>query len=181
MNPITDLIFTLSWFILLVWAIRTMAKGWGAMNTSTSSYNGEFEVGKVEVKRPMHPEMAEVKTGDELLVVNFEKEPEPQDPLYKSMQDRIQTLKDEEGTTEIEDDDDDDSEPEPSPIPEQEIEDEPALQIKDSIESDDEIDDINLDDNIKRLLNKEPKEKKSTKKKHMNIDSNVLNIMSQFV
>tara|TARA_B100000287_G_C20632306_1_gene780302 strand:- start:22 stop:372 length:351 start_codon:yes stop_codon:yes gene_type:complete len=108
MNPITDLIFTLSWFILLVWAIRTMAKGWGAMNTSTSSYNGEFEVGKVEVKRPMHPEMAEVKTGDELLVVNFEKEPEPQDPLYKSMQDRIQTLKDEEGTTEIEDDDDDD-------------------------------------------------------------------------
>ena len=103
MNPITDLIFTLSWFILLVWAIRTMAKGWGAMNTSTSSYNGEFEVGKVEVKRPMHPEMAEVKTGDELLVVNFEKEPEPQDPLYKSMQDRIDALNDD-----IEEDDDED-------------------------------------------------------------------------
>tara|TARA_B100000287_G_scaffold146164_1_gene137906 strand:- start:5828 stop:6175 length:348 start_codon:yes stop_codon:yes gene_type:complete len=103
MNPITDLIFTLSWFILLVWAIRTMSKGWGAMNTSTSSYNGEFEVGKVEVKKPMHPEMAEVKQGDELLVVNFEKEPEPQDPLYKSMQDRIDALNDD-----IEEDDDED-------------------------------------------------------------------------
>ena len=105
MNPITDLIFTLSWFILLVWAIRTMSKGWGAMNTSTSSYNGEFEVGKVEVKKPMHPEMSEVKQGDELLVVNFDKE--PQDPLYKSMQDRIDTLREE--SEDDEDDDYDDS------------------------------------------------------------------------
>ena len=66
-----------------------------------------IEEKKRTVQRPMHPEMAEVKTGDELLVVNFNR-PEPQDPLYKSMQDRIQTLKDEEGTTEIEEDDDDD-------------------------------------------------------------------------
>ena len=80
-------------------------------------------------------------------------------------------------------------EPEPEPEPEQEDDDDddddddpgPALQIKDSIDSDNEIDDINLDDNIKRLLNKEPKEKKTQKKKHMNVDSNVLNIMSQFV
>ena len=33
---------------------------------------------------------------------------EPQDPLYKSMQDRIETLREEEGTYEIEEDDDDD-------------------------------------------------------------------------
>ena len=101
MNAITDLLFTLSWFILLVWAIRSMAKGWGAMNTSTSSYSGDYEVGKVEVKKTMHPEMYEVKQGDELLVVNFDKE--PQDPLYKSMQDRIDTLREE-----LEDDEDDD-------------------------------------------------------------------------
>ncbi len=55
-----------------------------------------------------HPEMQDLKEGDELLVVNFS-EPEPQDPLYKSMQDRIQTLREEEGTTDIEDDDDDDN------------------------------------------------------------------------
>ena len=31
MNPITDILFTLSWFILLIWGIRTMARGWGLM------------------------------------------------------------------------------------------------------------------------------------------------------
>ena len=31
MNAITDLLFTLSWFILLVWALRSMARGWNLM------------------------------------------------------------------------------------------------------------------------------------------------------
>ena len=39
------------------------------------------------------------------MVLSFKQD--PHDPLYKSMQDRIETLREEEGTTEIEDDDDD--------------------------------------------------------------------------
>ena len=27
MNPLTDLIFTLSWFALLIWAVRSIIKG----------------------------------------------------------------------------------------------------------------------------------------------------------
>ena len=104
MNPITDLLFTLSWFILLVWAIRTMARGWGLMTQPMESndINGVYTK---TVTKPVHPEMAEVKPGEQLMGVTFKQD--PQDPLYKSMQDRIETLREEEGTTDIEDDDDD--------------------------------------------------------------------------
>ncbi len=106
MNLITDIFFTLTWFILLVWAIRTMSRGWGLMTQpierNNASPNGMWTT---QVKRPVHPEMADVKPGEELMGVTFKRE--PQDPLYKSMEDRIQTLRDEEGTTDIEDTDDD--------------------------------------------------------------------------
>ena len=106
MNLITDIFFTLTWFILLVWAIRTMSRGWGLMTQpierNNASPNGMWTT---QVKRPVHPEMADVKPGEELMGVTFKQE--PQDPLYKSMEDRIQTLRDEEGTTDIEDTDDD--------------------------------------------------------------------------
>ena len=105
MNPITDLLFTLSWFILLVWAIRTMARGWGLM-TQPIERNDISGVYTKTVTKPVHPEMAEVKPGEQLMGVTFKQD--PQDPLYKSMQDRIETLREEEGTYEIEEDDDDD-------------------------------------------------------------------------
>ena len=31
MNPLTDFIFTVSWFILLVFAVRSLMKGWSLM------------------------------------------------------------------------------------------------------------------------------------------------------
>ena len=88
---IINLVFISTWIFLLVWAIRTMSRGWQA----ASQIGGRtfVEENKRYVTRPIHPEMAEVKTGEELLVVNFKKEPE--DPLYKSMQDRIEELKNE--------------------------------------------------------------------------------------
>ena len=93
MNPLTDLLFTITWFVLLIWAFRTMARGWNMQGQ-------EPEPNKINLS---HPEMQDLKEGDELLVVNFS-EPEPQDPLYKSMQDRIDTLRQE---VDEEDDDDD--------------------------------------------------------------------------
>ena len=103
MNPLTDLLFTLSWFILLVWALRSMARGWNLMTMDPKEI--KYTESSKQITRPPHPELADVKPGDELLVVNFCEE-EKQDPLYKSMQDRIQTLREEEGTTDIEEDDD---------------------------------------------------------------------------
>ncbi len=82
MNPFTDFLFTVSWFILLVWGIRTMAR---------------------TVTKIPHPEMADVKNGDELLVVKFGEE-EKKDPLLQSLENRITELND----TDEDDDDDGD-------------------------------------------------------------------------
>ena len=104
MNPITDLVFILTWLLLLVWAIRTMSRGWG-LSQPVERVKPPDGVWTTQVKKPVHPEMADVKPGEELMGVTFKQD--PQDPLYKSMQDRIETLREEEGTTDIEDDDDD--------------------------------------------------------------------------
>ena len=99
------LIFVLSWLILLVFAVRLISKGWSAAADLSTPI---IEEKKRTVQRPMHPEMAEVKTGDELLVVNFNKQPEPQDPLYKSLQDRMDTGQVEDPWDDEEEDDDGD-------------------------------------------------------------------------
>ena len=52
----------------------------------------------------LHPELENVQPGDELMTVNFGEEKEDEDPLYKSLKDRINELNDEDD----EDDDDDD-------------------------------------------------------------------------
>tara|TARA_R100000008_G_scaffold20835_1_gene10973 strand:- start:178 stop:498 length:321 start_codon:yes stop_codon:yes gene_type:complete len=101
MNPITDLIFTLSWFILLVWAIRTMAKGWGLMTQPMNRNDVPSGVWTTQVTKPVHPEMAEVKPGEELMGITF-KETEVDD-LQQSLQSRIEELNQQE-----EDDDDGD-------------------------------------------------------------------------
>ena len=41
-----------------------------------------------QITRPPHPEMADVKHGDELLVVNFNRQT-PKDPLLKALDERI--------------------------------------------------------------------------------------------
>ena len=91
MNPFTDLLFTLSWFILLVWALRTMARGWNLMTIDPKEI--KYTESTKQITRPMHPELADVKPGDELLVVNFGEE-EKQDPLHTALQNRIEELED---------------------------------------------------------------------------------------
>ena len=104
MNPFTDFLFTVSWFILLVWGIRTMARGWNLMSTPLKPENDDefsYKVQKKTVTKIPHPGMADVKNGDELLVVKFGEE-EKKDPLLQSLENRITELNDSD-----EDDDDD--------------------------------------------------------------------------
>ena len=102
MNPITDLFFTLSWFILLIWAIRLMSRGWS--NKPVRDYNSGRLMGEwtTEVKKPVHPEMADVKPGTELMGVNFEQKTECDLEEYRDLQARIEQLREE-----LEDEDDD--------------------------------------------------------------------------
>ena len=65
-----------------------------------SKISNKIEVESRTVKRTVHPELLDVKPGDELMVVNF-KETDEIDPIYKSLQERIDEL------TEEDDDDDD--------------------------------------------------------------------------
>ena len=65
-----------------------------------SKISNKIEVESRTVKRTVHPELLEVKPGDELMVVNI-KETDERDPIYKSLQERIDELNEE-------DDDDDD-------------------------------------------------------------------------
>ena len=83
-------IFIFSWLILLVLAVRLIARGWSA----ASELGGRQYVdeGTRYVTRVQHPEMAEVKPGDELMVVNFKKQ-RSEDPLLQSLEDRIDELK----------------------------------------------------------------------------------------
>ena len=85
---------------LLIQAFRLMSVGWKTMEQNEYDRN----------KKPIpHPEMADVKEGDELLVVNFKEvvddhhrfkldSPELHnlgDPLNKSLKDRIKELNEE--------------------------------------------------------------------------------------
>ena len=96
-------IFIFSWLILLVLAVRLIVRGWSA----ASQLGGKqyIDEGTRYVTRVQHPEMAEVKPGDELMVVQFTPDDEFTDKvvdgmLQQSLKDRIEELDD--------DDDDDD-------------------------------------------------------------------------
>ena len=112
-------LFLVSWGVLLIYAIRLMSRGWNAVGNDpvkTLQPQGEW---KTQVKKPVHPEMVDVKPGEELMGVTFMKEVSNQkiedprfkldspelhnleDSLHKSLQERINELRDEE------DDDDD--------------------------------------------------------------------------
>ena len=108
MNLITDIFFTLTWFILLVWAIRTMSRGWGLMTQpierNNASPNGMWTT---QVKRPVHPEMADVKPGEELMGVTFDQKTSCSLEEYQALQKRIEELKIELLMEEDEEEDDD--------------------------------------------------------------------------
>ena len=94
------ILFVASWIILLILAVRLIARGWSAASDLGS---GKFVESSRTVTRPPHPEMTEIQPGDELLVVKFTPDDEFTDKvvdgmLQKSLKDRIEEL----------DDDDDD-------------------------------------------------------------------------
>ena len=70
-----------------------------------SKSSNNFVESRMTITKIPHPELLEVKPGDELMVVNF-KEQGQSDPIYKSLQERIDELTEEED--EEEDDDDGD-------------------------------------------------------------------------
>ena len=95
------ILFVASWIILLILALRMIARGWSAASDLGS---GKFVESSRTVTRPPHPEMMEVKPGDELMVVKFTPDDEFADKvvdgmLQQSLKDRIE---------ELDDDDDDD-------------------------------------------------------------------------
>ena len=102
MNPFTDFLFSVIWFGLLVWGIRTMARGWSLMSAPLKDVDLAYKIEKKTVTKIPHPEMTDIKNGDELLVVKFGEE-EKKDPLLQSLENRITELNDP-----WEDDDDDD-------------------------------------------------------------------------
>ena len=94
------IIFVVTWIVLLIYAVRLISNGWSAASDLGS---GKFIETSRTVTRPPHPEMMEVKPGDELMVVKFTPDDEFTDKvvdgmLQKSLKDRIEEL----------DDDDDD-------------------------------------------------------------------------
>ena len=98
MNPVTDIVFSLTWILLLIWAIRSISKGWSV------DYNRPSGMWTTKVTKVQHPEMVDVKPGTELMGVNFEERPTSCDlEEYQALQDRIEELK-----LQLEDDEDDD-------------------------------------------------------------------------
>ena len=108
MNPITDIVFSLTWILLLVWAIRSVVSGWRSKpvrDFNAGRISGEWTT---EVSKPVHPEMIDVKPGTELMGVNFQPKTECDLEEYKALQERIEELKQElEDPWDEEDDDGD--------------------------------------------------------------------------
>ena len=105
MNPITDIVFSITWILLLVWAIRSVVSGW--RSKPVRDYNAGTWT--TEVTKRIHPEMQDVEPGEKLLGVTFERKTECDLEEYKALQQRIEELKSElEDPWDDEEDDDDD-------------------------------------------------------------------------
>ena len=89
-------LFGIAFLFLLYNAFKLMWQGWKAFDQSYGKVMETYKPKKV------HPEMKEVKNGDELMIANFSQIPPVQDPLHESLQSRIEEL------IEEEDDEDDD-------------------------------------------------------------------------
>ena len=105
MNPVTDILFAIAWFILLFWGIRSIVKGWSMMREPEpfkGYMKGEWTT---EVTKRVHPEMQDVEPGEKLLGVTFSNKKECDLEEYKALQKRIEELRIE---LEMEDDDEED-------------------------------------------------------------------------
>ena len=104
MNPLTDLIFSLSWILLFSFAIRSIVRGWRFVSEDTARPRGMWTT---QVTRRIHPEMIDVEPGEELMGVTFDS-PSCDLEEYKELQDRIAELRSELEGDDDEDDDDGD-------------------------------------------------------------------------
>ena len=96
MIALFNIIFIISFLILGVGALMLI---WRNLDDINKLNNPKT------ILKDLHPELENVQTGDELMTVNFGEEKEDQDPLYKSLKNRINELNDE---LDDEDEDDDD-------------------------------------------------------------------------
>ena len=102
MNPVTDIVFSLTWILLLVWAVRSVLSGW--RSNAVKNYNAN--TWNTEVTKRIHPEMQDVEPGEQLLGVTFQQKTECDLEEYRDLQNRIEELK-QELEDPWEDDDDD--------------------------------------------------------------------------
>ena len=105
MNPVTDILFAIGWFVLLIWGIRSIVRGWSMMREPEpfkGYMKGEWTT---EVTKRVHPEMQDVEPGEKLLGVTFEQKKECDLEEYKALQKRIEELRIE---LEMEDDEEED-------------------------------------------------------------------------
>ena len=105
MNPVTDIVFSLTWVLLFAFAIRSIVKGWSMMREDTARPNG---IWTTKVTRPMHPEMKDVQPGEELMGVTFDQKTSCSLEEYQALQKRIEELKIELASEEDDEDEDDD-------------------------------------------------------------------------
>ena len=104
MNPVTDIVFSITWVLLLVWAIRSMARGW---SKPVRDYNAGTWT--TQVTKRVHPEMEGVEPGELLMGVTFQRKTECDLEEYRDLQNRIEELKQElEDPWDDDDEDDDD-------------------------------------------------------------------------
>ena len=89
MNPVTDIVFSITWILLLVWAIRSVVSGW--RSKPVRNYNAGTWT--TEVTKRIHPEMQDVEPGEQLLGVTFESKTECDIEEYRDLQKRIEELK----------------------------------------------------------------------------------------
>jgi len=91
MNPITDIVFSLTWILLLVWAIRSVARGWSkpVRDFNAGRLSGEWTT---EVTKRVHPEMEGVEPGEELMGVTFDRRTSCDIEEYNELQERINQL-----------------------------------------------------------------------------------------
>ena len=104
MNPVTDIVFSLTWVLLFAFAIRSIVKGWSMMSEDTARPNGMWTT---KVTRPMHPERKDVQPGEELMGVTFDQKTSCSLEEYQALQKRIEELKIELLMEEDEEEDDD--------------------------------------------------------------------------
>ena len=97
MNPVTDIVFSITWVLLLVWAIRSVISGW--RSPSVRNYNADTWT--TEVTKRIHPEMIDVEPGEKLMGVTFDRKTSCDLDDYNELQTRINDLKER-----LEDDDD---------------------------------------------------------------------------